>query len=329
MSLGREQGQVAPGPRRDGAARRTLGASLVLGLGAILLLVPLGTGASPVAQASGPVVKIYQSAYITEQENFTVSMQVADSTGITFAYFTFCQLSSPVCYSPVVMSPQGDNWYSGTTNRMATYDGMTVGVHAGYNITIEYSNGSTLTEPSLPNQFTNLTIAQEVTGEYMFEMTVSEQLYGVGGTVQDSATGAAIAGATVALTPGNATPTTTGLTGAYSFAGVPNGTYTLAITAAGYWSTNETVTVAGQDVTKNVALTNSSTPRNQTGPTGTGGSGKTSSFLSGTTPWLIVAGVVVVAAVIAFLALRRRKPSGSTGASATPASGEPSSNQQG
>src|SRR5579863_8734873 len=159
--------------------------------------------------AANPAVEIYQTGYITEQGNFTVSMQVTSTTGIHFVFFTFCQLSSPVCYTPVIMTLHGSNTYSGTTNRMSSYLGMVEGVHAGYNITIQYSDGSNVTEPNLPNTFTNLTLAQEVGGEYMFEMTVSPQLYGFSGVVDDSTTGAAVAGAAVSLSPGNNTSTTT------------------------------------------------------------------------------------------------------------------------
>lgn len=317
MSLGTYQSaQGAPAARTPsrppGRRRASLAGPLwvCLALTGILLTAPLGATTSPHPSATGPVLAIYQSKYITEQENFTVSIQVADPSAVQFAYFTFCQLSSPLCYSPVAMSSEGGGWYSGTTERMSLYDGMTVGVHAGYNITIEFTNDTNLTEPSFPNAFGNLTVAQEVGGEYMFEMTVSNQLYGLSGVVDDAATGAPISGADVTLTPGNATPTQTSATGAYSFTGLPNGTYTLSVAYPGYLTNNQTIAISGQSVVKDLSISNSSTTNKQP----SGGSGGGSSLPGGTTLWLVIGVVIaVVLAVVAVVAVRRRRTPSTVG----------------
>jgi cytochrome c-type biogenesis protein len=283
---------------------RSLRAALALGL--VLGVVLMAAGASAQAPRVAPTsffVALDQSNTTTEQENFTVSLEVANTTNISFVYFTFCQLSSPVCYSPVAMNATGGNWYSGTTNPMSTYDGMTVGVHAGYNITVLYDNGSTVTAPTVPNLFTNLTIAQSVSGEYMFEMTVAPTLYDLTGLVADAVTSVGIDGATVALVPGGLT-TTTNATGAYAFTGILNGTYTLSVSAPGYETTNETVTIANANGVQNVPLYAGT----GTAPPGTGGGGGGSpSLLGGLDAWLIAAAVVVIVALGALVAWTRRK----------------------
>lgn len=75
----------------------------------------------------------------------------------------------------------------------------------------------------------------------------------VSGKVTDSSTGAAISGATVALSDGKSTSTSSG--GNYSMVAVDEGTYTLTVSATGYntWSGSVTVT-AGQTRIANVAL---------------------------------------------------------------------------
>jgi hypothetical protein len=72
--------------------------------------------------------------------------------------------------------------------------------------------------------------------------------------VTDATTSAAIGGATVTLT-GGAGAATTNAQGAYAIASVPPGTFTLTVTAAGYQTATQQVTVAsGQAVTANVLL---------------------------------------------------------------------------
>ncbi len=262
---------------------------------------------SPAATSTG-VLSIDQTGYITEQGSFTVSMQVASSTNIHFVYFTFCQLTSSVCYLPVTMLPQAGNWFVGTTNPMSSYHGMTVGVKAGYNITIVFNDNSTQTEPAMPNAFTNLTIAQTVTGEYMFEMGVSPDIFGLSGVVRDAVTATAIAGATVTLTSGNTTTTTTDGSGAYSFSGLVNGTYSLTIADPGYHLLSKSVTIAGQSTVQNVTISSDSSSSGGSG-TGSSGNGGSTVFL-GLTLWQIVLPVVlVIGAIIGYLLLRRRKAS--------------------
>ncbi len=270
---------------------------------AMLLAMPLSVASPAPSSSGGLVVAIWQSGYITEQGNFTVSMELSNVTGIQFVYFAFCQLSSPVCYQPIVMTLHGTNLYVGTTDRMSSYDGMTEGVRAGYNITIEFADNSTLREPNLPNAFSNLTVAQEVGGENMFEMTVSPQLYGLSGIVTNSVTGAAIAGASVALSPGNQATATTTASGAYTFSGLLNGTYSLSVSYPGFTNDTQSIAISGQDLVKDLSLSNSSS-----GSKTTGGGGS-SSLPGGTTLWLVLALVVIVIAVVAgLLVVRRRKP---------------------
>jgi hypothetical protein len=230
-------------------------------------------------------------------------MKVASTAGISFVYFTFCQLSSAKCYLPVVMNLRGADLYVGTTKPMTNYLGMTVGVKAGYNITITYNDNHTVTEPTIPNPFGNLSVAQEVGGAYMFAMSVSPSVYGLHGVVADAATHVGIAGARVSLSPGTYSPATTSATGAYSFARLLNGTYTLSVSQHGYLTLNVTVAVAGTETVTDVAITNASTVSGH----GSGGMGSAFNPFVGAGPWVIGAVVAALVALVAFGVVRGRK----------------------
>jgi hypothetical protein len=268
------------------------------------------------------VLAIEQSNYTTEQSTFTVSVQVASPANVQSAAFSFCQLSSSVCYTPVEMTLHGTNWFEGTTNKMSTYYGMKVGVKAGYNITILYANNTTVHEPDLPNAFSTLTVGTEVGGEFMYEMSVDNQLYNLSGDLSDATTHAGLAGATVTLTPNGTTSVTTSA-GAYSFTGLANGSYTLAVSEKGYPTSSATVTIDGQNLVKDLAVSNSTgvvTPPSQP-------SGKTGLAYLTTMPGIAVLAVaivvVVVAAIVAVSMMRRRKGGGTAPVSANPAEPEP------
>jgi hypothetical protein len=319
-------GESRRAPRRSAFLPPTAAGATLLATGLVLLMTLGSSVAQSPHTASWSVLAIDQSNYTTEQSNFTVSVEVASPASVTLAYFTFCQLSSPVCYIPVTMTLHGGNWFEGTTNRMESYDGMAVGVRAGYNITIDYANNTNITEPSLPNAFPSLTVATEVGGEYMYEMSVGNQLYGLSGQVSQASTHASIAGATVSLTPGNGTTATTSSTGAYSFSGLANGTYTVSVVSAGYPTTNVTVTIAGQNFVKDIPLsTSSTTPQPTPAPSKSNG---TFGFLT-TTTGLVLLGVVAALLVVGVVwaSLRAWKPKGeppnSGGSTSTPPANEP------
>lgn len=286
------------------AARRCLAAVALVSL-MLAAIAPAAAAPSPRVGAS-ELVAIHQSAYTIEQANFTVGIELSDAAAVSKAWFTFCQLSQPLCYNPVFMTQNSTHWYSGSTNLMSSYNGMVEGVHAGYNITVQFVNGTNLTAPSVPNTFSALTVAQEVcaptpcVGAYMFEMTVGPNLYSVSGTVKDATTGAALAGATVSVSPGS-NSTTTSASGGYTLGGLTNGTYTLSISDGGYRTTTQGVTINGQDAVQNVPLSNgtgTSVPPSQGAPV---------SAWSGYLPWIALGAVVIVVlAVLGVLFLRRR-----------------------
>lgn len=296
---GRSARRDAPAfPRRRSGVTR---ASVALTVAALVFVVAGSAGAQAPTPGSTtpPVLAVHGSSYTIEQGAFTVGVEVSDPAAVTFAYFLFCQLSSPVCYNPVAMTQNGTNWFSGTTHLMSSYHGMTVGVQAGYNITIQYANNTNLTEPTLPNPFPGLTIAQEVSGQYMFEMTVGPNLYNVTGTVKDATTGSPIAGASVAVAPGN-NSTTTDADGVYRLGGLTNGSYSLTISRSGYTSTTQAVTVSGADAVQNVPLSNGTASIGPSkSPAGNG-------LLSSPVVWAGVAIAVVVVALLGILLLRRR-----------------------
>jgi hypothetical protein len=278
---------------------------------AVVLLLSGGIGPGASAGAARPrstqILAVEDSPYIVTQHNaVTISMEVSSAANIKDVYFTFCQLTDSVCYLPITMALTGANWYVGSTLPMTSYPGMKVGVHGGFNITINYDDGTNGTEPSMPNQFHNLSIAQTVTGEYMFVMVVSNPAYGLTGQVVNDTSGASIPGAIVTVSPGNNTTVTTNSAGAFSFPYLVNGTYTLSATATGYQSYSTKIVISGQDVVQNVRLTSPLTTNHK----GSGSNGSGTGFF-GTTLGMVSVAVVIVVVVLIGAALllwtRRRK----------------------
>lgn len=286
-----------------GRSRRSLLAICIAALLCASGVVALGTAsAAPSARAatSTGVLSVVASPYTTEQSGFTVGMEVSDPSAVQFAYFSFCQLSNPVCYIPAIQLKQnGTDWFSGTTKLMSEYPGMLVGVRAGFNITIDYASGN-VTEPTIPNNFPGVQIGQEVNGAYMFVMSVGPNLYALSGVVKDSVSGVGIAGATVSVSPSD-NSTVTAADGSYTLGGLPNGTYTLSISHGGYTTATQGVAINGGNAVQNVPLYNATGP----GPTKSSSSG--SNLLSNSTVWVaVVVAAVVVIALLAVGLLRRR-----------------------
>ena len=101
------------------------------------------------------------------------------------------------------------------------------------------------------SQSVSVTAGQAATAGLALAKTVAAG--SISGKVTDASTGAGIAGATVSDGPASAT---TDSTGAYTLAGVPAGTYTLTVSASGYGSGSQSVSVtSGQTTTANIALT--------------------------------------------------------------------------
>jgi hypothetical protein len=281
-------------------------------IAAVLLAGAPTTHAGTPHRSAATVVSVYQTpARITEQSSFSVYLEVASTTNIHQVYFTFCQLSSALCYLPVPMFQEhGSNWYAGTTKAMSTYSGMKPGVVGGYNITIAYNDGSNSTEPVVPNHFANLTLNQSVTGEWMYQITVSPDLFNLSGRVVDALTGVGIAGANVSLTPANASPTVTDPTGGYSFAGLTNGSYTVTVSKSGYQLQQGRVLIAGTPAMKEFNLSAKS-------GTATASPG----FFSTPTGYGVIAVVAIAALAAAALGLRARRgkapPDGSSVSSET------------
>jgi hypothetical protein len=85
----------------------------------------------------------------------------------------------------------------------------------------------------------------------------------VAGTVTDATTGAALAGAPVSLS--NGASTTTDGNGAYVFASLPAGSYTVTASPAGYGAASQTATVStGVSAIANLAATAAPAPPNST-----------------------------------------------------------------
>ena len=264
---------------------------------------------------TSPVLAIDQGpAIITRQSALTVSLEVVSTANILQVYFTFCQLTNSLCYTPTAMAENGTtSWYSGTTGTMMSYHNpdnslVTVGERLGYNITIQLANGTNLSEPTDPNPFGSLKTALSVTNELLFEVQVSNQVYSVSGRVTNATTGAAVAGATVSLLSANQSSTTTNSAGVYTFENVPNGSYSVSVTGTGYRTSNESVSVAGQDVTKDVTLSSSAGPPPPPNKT----TGSSNPLLGTEGIGLVVVVILIVVAVVAILLSRKRRGGGST-----------------
>ncbi len=325
------------GTRRAGAAALPLGrttavATALLLVVAFLGVLPVGSAApaaapptaSPRASVAEPsVLAITQSpSRILEQDNMTVAVELTDTSAVKLVWFTFCQLSSALCYLPVVvMTAEGNGWYTGSTYAMSAYSGMNVSIRAGYNITVQLQNDSNFTEPHLPNAFPGLTVAVSISGEYLYQMQVSPNVYDLQGTIDYAGTSTPIDGANVSLDPGHLS-TTTSASGGYEFDNLTNGSYTLNISKGDYRATNVSVAIDGGNVVKDLSVSNSTV-------VGVGSPGPTTanpSFFATTTGHAVLAGAVVVIVVVAVivLLLRRRPPGAASPAPAAVPSPTPS-----
>lgn len=94
--------------------------------------------------------------------------------------------------------------------------------------------------------------------EITWTITVTASQGNLNGTVTNASTGSAIAGATVSLS--GVGSTTTNSSGAYAFNNVTAGSYPISVSATGFNTANDTVSInAGETTTKNFALTPSDT----------------------------------------------------------------------
>lgn len=284
----------------------------------LLTAIPSGSSSPPRAEASATVLSVYHTpGRIPQTSPFSVHLEVASTTNIASIWFTFCQLTSSLCYLPVTMNLQkGTDWYVGTTGPMTDYSGMNPGIRGGYNITIEYSDNSTSTEPAIPNAFANQTIAQSVTGEYMYEILVTGEVYSLTGKVVDAKTGAPVVGANVSVNAANVSTALTNATGGYTLTGIPNGTYNLTVTKGGYTVSTVPIAIAGAASSKDVSLT--AAPTTQPAKNSTGGSFFTT--LPGLGLLLVIVLVVVLGGILALRSRRKSppEPAAPTGAPETP-----------
>lgn len=134
--------------------------------------------------------------------------------------------------------------------------------------TITSSNGA-FSFPSVPNgtytltgsatgyhaASTGVTVTAGHDANVNLHLVSSTPSGSVQGTVKSSASGKAVPGATVTLSPGTLA-TVTDSTGYYGFPSVTPGTYTLTVTAPGYQPYSQTITVqSGRTVKANMSLT--------------------------------------------------------------------------
>ncbi|MCI4323054.1 MAG: carboxypeptidase regulatory-like domain-containing protein [Thermoplasmata archaeon] len=219
-------------------------------------------GAIPPHSSNEQVLAITQSAdVLNESQELTVSVEMANAANVSDMHFTFCEIA-PIaqCFLPTSMAAaSGSNWFVGTTDSMQDY-GLGPGARVGYNITINMTGVGFEWEPTTPNPFTNLTTSViPITGEAVFEIFVNDSValqdYRLSGEVRDNTTGAAIAGAQLTLAPGNISTASSAL-GAFAFADVVNGSYSLSVEEAGYFPYSSNLTISGANLSLTVGLTN-------------------------------------------------------------------------
>lgn len=310
--LGPLPNRWVPAPRGSLAA---LGGLAV----ALLVALPGGVARGPASHpATGLVLAVTQTRNVSENDTFTVAVQVANPTLVNFSYFTFCEVTSAKCFPPIAMTSQSGGWFTGSTRPMSSYLGMGAGVSAGYNITIDYKNNTNVTEPRLPNAFANLTVAT-VAGSYYYRMTVRPLTFGLTGLVTDQATGAGVAGARVNLTPG-VNWTITDSRGNYVFGDLFNGTYELSAARSGYRSSEVAVTINGGATSQNVAITNLTAPPT---PVQHPSSAGPFAILEGPVGYAAIGIAVVAIALAAVLVRRRRKAATSPARNAAAAAESP------
>lgn len=275
--------------------------------GAFAAHVP--SAVQPAETWTGVISVVQTPAWVTEQSAFTVNLEVADASEVANVSYTFCQLTSSLCYThPVVMTSNGSNWFAGTSLPMTGYPGMLVGISAGYNISINYQNGTLIYEPSgSTSGFAGVEVAQSVTGENLFEVTVRNAVYTISGQVTEQATGNPVAGANVSLVGTGTNYTTSSSSGSYSFSNLLNGTYQLTVSKSGFHMNPETVKLRGKSTVQNAALTNASVPlpppSSKTAPTVLGLPQAEAFGLIGG----VVAIVVIVLALVLFTGRGRSK----------------------
>jgi hypothetical protein len=295
--------------------RRLVAATLVLVLAATLVPTVGHASAARPHPATGGYFQDLNATSLRPHLNsaLTVSVEIADITGLQSIDFTFCSITAQVCFLPTGMVPEqaGSHWYQGTTLVLSKYTHMAVGTMAGFNITVRYTNSTNASIPASsggqPVSFANITAVQAIAaGDYYFEVVVAPPAFGVSGTVTNATTGAPVAGASVSL---DTTPASTGTTdahGAFSWSGVPVGNYTLTVSASGYATRTEPLQVSSAPVVQNVSLSSSKSGGPPSSGSG-GGSSDTFFGLPATDAFIGIglAGAVVVAVLVVAMRPKR------------------------
>ncbi|GAB4322369.1 MAG: hypothetical protein Kow0074_13860 [Candidatus Zixiibacteriota bacterium] len=115
----------------------------------------------------------------------------------------------------------------------------------------------TVSAPGFVTQ--NRTITVEAPDPVVEDFVLVQEVFTISGFVHDAATQDAISGATVTLQGPVTRNGTSSSLGVYQLSDVPSGTYTITVSAAGYATVVDTVTVAGASITVNFLLSNFTT----------------------------------------------------------------------
>ncbi|MCI4351821.1 MAG: carboxypeptidase regulatory-like domain-containing protein [Thermoplasmata archaeon] len=181
---------------------------------------------------------------------------VAQSVGVTISGGSVVRnfALSPFLYSlrGTVTNASNGAAVSGATVTVSGGPSTATNSSGGYSLTL--SNGTysvTASAAKYQPKAASVTISGASASQSFALTPIPPGTYSVSGTVTYASSGAAVNGATVTVTPGSSV--TTGATGGYSFSLV-NGSYTLQVTKAGYVAQSTGVTVGGQNVVHNFAL---------------------------------------------------------------------------
>jgi CarboxypepD_reg-like domain len=295
-----------------GRRMRTL-VAIAFALAFVAALAPVG-GAAPAHPSTSSAFLAVTDAPkpLTLHSAFTVSAEVVDPADVQSVYFTFCQITYGVCYLPTTMTPEsaGSQWYSGTTQVISKYAHMAVGVHAGFNITVFYTNSTNTSIPDStggqPESFSNLTAVQAVApGEFYFQVVVEPTAYGVSGVVTNSTSGAPLAGANVSLNSTNVTAVTSAANGSYALTNVPSGNYTLTVARTGYTTSTQKIEVGSSALVENVPLSAVATNHHAGGSPS--GSSDTFFGLPATEAFAVIGVAAIAVIALLFLAMRPKR----------------------
>jgi len=141
--------------------------------GCLMLVV---SSAGPVAATSNFAGVYHTPKVLLLDQALTAYVQFTDTSKIKSVMMHFCKLKPGlICYMPIDMTSAGSGWYKGTTGTMKSYS-IAAGSVGGFNVTVTYTDSTSDEIPHVPNEFSNMTVENPVTGSYYFPVPIVDKL---------------------------------------------------------------------------------------------------------------------------------------------------------